>query len=56
MHAGATDNELLEFLIEMEVPTFSMVSGLKLEDLGWGTDAFRKMVRRVLERLARLGQ
>ena len=46
---GAMDNELLEKLIEDEVPTFAMQSGLTTEDFGWGTENFHKMGRKKIE-------
>lgn len=42
---GAMDDKLLELLVEKKVPTFSMSSGLTLDDFGWGTPTFHKMVR-----------
>ena len=37
------DDRLLEHLVEEGVPTFSMASGLTLDDFGWGTPTFHKM-------------
>ncbi|KAL4439682.1 hypothetical protein ABPG75_002683 [Micractinium tetrahymenae] len=42
---GAMDDKLLDFLVEREVPAFSMSSGLTLEDFGWGTPTFHRMGR-----------
>lgn len=39
------DDKLLEHLLEKGVPTFSMSSGLTLDDFGWGSPTFHKMVR-----------
>lgn len=39
------DDRLLEFLVGRGVPTFSMSSGLSLDDFGWGTPTFHKMGR-----------
>ena len=39
------DDKLLEFLLEQNVPTFSMSSGLSLGDFGWGSPTFHKMGR-----------
>jgi hypothetical protein len=39
------DDKLLEFLQAENVPTFSMSSGLTLDDFGWGSPTFHKMVR-----------
>lgn len=38
------DDKLLDFLLAREVPAFSMSSGLTLDDFGWGTPTFHKMV------------
>lgn len=46
---GAMDNELLEKLIDDEVPTFAMQSGLTTKDFGWGTANFHKMGRKKIE-------
>ena len=46
---GAMDNELLEKLIEDEVPTFAMQSGMTTQDFGWGTANFHKMGRKKIE-------
>ena len=46
---GAMDNELLEKLIEDEVPTFAMQSGMTTKDFGWGTENFHKMGRKKIE-------
>lgn len=40
---GAMDDKLFEFLDGKGVPTFSMSSGLTLDDFGWGTPTFHKM-------------
>ena len=50
--AGAMDDKLLEFLQAEEVPTFSMSSGLTLDDFGWGSPTFHKMVRLYCRRIA----
>ena len=50
--AGAMDDKLLEFLQAEEVPTFSMSSGLTLDDFGWGSPTFHKMVRLYCRRAA----
>ncbi|KAL4450568.1 hypothetical protein ABPG77_000924 [Micractinium sp. CCAP 211/92] len=42
---GAMDDKLLDFLVQREVPVFSMSSGLTLNDFGWGTPTFHKMGR-----------
>ncbi len=39
------DDKLLEFLLDKNVPTFSMASGLSLGDFGWGSPTFHKMGR-----------
>ena len=39
------DTKLLEFLLAKGIPTFSMASGLTLDDFGWGTPTFHKWVR-----------
>lgn len=50
------DDKLLEHLLEKGVPTFSMSSGLTLDDFGWGSPTFHKMVRQQRPLLAgRLG-
>lgn len=46
---GSMDNELLEKLIEDEVPTFAMQSGMTTQDFGWGTANFHKMGRKKIE-------
>ena len=45
---GAMDNELLEKLIDDEVPTFAMQSGLTTKDFGWGTANSTRWVARRL--------
>lgn len=52
---GAMDDKLLDFLIEREVPVFSMSSGLTLDDFGWGTPTFHKMVGASWRKAFRLG-
>lgn len=42
---GAMDDKLLDWLLEREIPTFSMQSGLPTSDFGWGSTNFHKMVR-----------
>ena len=46
---GAMDNELLAQLIDVEVPTFAMQSGMITTDFGWGTPNFHKMGRKKIE-------
>ena len=46
---GAMDNELLAQLIDVEVPTFAMQSGMITTDFGWGTLNFHKMGRKKIE-------
>lgn len=46
---GSMDNELLEKLIEDEVPTFAMQSGMTTQDFGWGTANFHLMGRKKIE-------
>ena len=46
---GAMDNELLTKLIDDEVPTFAMQSGMTTSDFGWGTENFHKMGRKKIE-------
>jgi len=42
---GAMDAELLESLVEDNVPAFYMGSGLTTGDFGWGSKTFHKMGR-----------
>ena len=42
---GAMDDDLLHRLIAERVPTWSMQSGLTVNDFGWGTPTFHKMGR-----------
>jgi len=42
---GAMDSELLELLVEDNVPAFYMGSGLSTGDFGWGSKTFHKMGR-----------
>ena len=42
---GAMDDDLLHRLIAERVPTWSMQSGLTVNDFGWGTATFHKMGR-----------
>jgi arabinosyltransferase len=46
---GAMDNELLVKLIDDEVPTFAMQSGLTTADFGWGSKNFHQMGRKKIE-------
>jgi len=46
---GAMDNELLAQLVDVEVPTFAMQSGMITTDFGWGTPNFHKMGRKKIE-------
>lgn len=48
------DDKLLEFLLEQNVPTFSMSSGLSLGDFGWGSPTFHKMGREKVRFVCRL--
>lgn len=48
---GAMDDKLLDFLVAQQVPTFSMSSGLTLDDFGWGSPTFHKMGREKVGRL-----
>ncbi len=41
---GAMDDELLEALLERGINCFGMQSGLSIEDFGWGSKQFHKMV------------
>lgn len=42
---GAMDDELLKVLVEKDIPSFAMSSGLSLDDFGWGSSTFFKMGR-----------
>ena len=42
---GAMDDKLLKVLVEKNIPSFAMSSGLSLNDFGWGSSTFFKMGR-----------
>jgi hypothetical protein len=46
---GAMDDQLLKVLVDRDVPTFSMSSGLTLGDFGWGSQTFNKMGREKIQ-------
>ena len=41
---GAMDDDLLQELVARQVHCFGMQSGLSMEDFGWGSKQFHKMV------------
>jgi len=41
---GAMDDELLQALLERGINCFGMQSGLSIDDFGWGSKQFHKMV------------
>ncbi|GAB4813810.1 hypothetical protein N2152v2_000856 [Parachlorella kessleri] len=42
---GAMDDDLLQALLDANVPAFAMSSGLTTKDFGWGSTSFHKMGR-----------
>lgn len=50
---GAMDDKLLHRLIAEDVPTWSMQSGLTVNDFGWGTATFHKMGRSKIDLIYR---
>jgi hypothetical protein len=50
---GAMDDDLLHRLIAERVPTWSMQSGLTVNDFGWGTPTFHKMGRSKIDLIHR---
>jgi len=46
---GAMDTELLKKLVDDDIPTFAMQSGLTVNDFGWGSPNFHKMGRKKID-------